>query len=300
MDKYVRGVFPPRGSFPHQNSLGAFQNLLNFIIFAFLMGGKEKLFSKENLLMWVAFGAGSLTSLATLSRATMTTMILGYILTIGMSLYLKQKKRKKKKKLKSIGIIIMMTLPGLAVLLPPIIHRFETAPKESGESRIEANRQSAHMAHDHPLGVGINNYSFAINSLELPYARHLKPLDRGITHNIYYLTYAELGWIGLILHLTIIFTFMYVGIRFILRRRDSPERNFAIGALTAVLINALHQNLEWVVFREFAILTVYFIIVGTLCSMDRVEKERIRSEKREMMMQYYMLSMFMKRRRKRR
>lgn len=68
LDKYTRGVFPPRGSFDHQNGLATFQNIMNFIIFAVLMQDSEKLFDKRSLIYWAGLGAGVLTSVATLSR----------------------------------------------------------------------------------------------------------------------------------------------------------------------------------------------------------------------------------------
>jgi hypothetical protein len=87
MDKYTRGVFPPRGSFPHQNGLATFQNILNFIIFAVLMQDSEQLFDKRTLIYWAALGAGVLTSVATLSRGGMATTVMGFVMTIVMSFF---------------------------------------------------------------------------------------------------------------------------------------------------------------------------------------------------------------------
>jgi hypothetical protein len=276
MDKYVRGVYPPRGSFPHQNGLATFQNMMNFIIFAFLMQDSAKLFDKRTLIYWVAFGAGVLTTVSTLSRGGMATVVLGCGLIVLLSFVLNQKPDKIKKKFAVLGIMFILSIPVLAIILPEVIKRFETAPVESGESRHAANEASANMGSDYFLGVGLNNYSFAINYL--PYGEHLNELDRGIAHHIFWLHYAELGMFGPILFILMTGTFMWVALRFILKRKDSLERVFAIGVLTAFIINWLVGTLEWN-FRIIQITLAYFMLAGFVTSLDRVERERIRKEK---------------------
>jgi O-antigen ligase len=82
------------------------------------------------------------------------------------------------------------------------------------------------MGKDYFFGVGINNYSYAINYMV--YGEDLAPLDRGIAHHIFWLHYAEMGIIGVILFVLLTGTFMWIAVRFILKRRDSLERVFAI------------------------------------------------------------------------
>ncbi|MCC7280279.1 MAG: O-antigen ligase family protein [Chromatiaceae bacterium] len=276
MDKYARGIFPPKGSFPHQNSLATFQNMMNFIIFAVLMQDSEKLFDKRTLIYWAALGAGVLTSVATLSRGGMATMVMGFAMIVIMSFFLKQKPIKNKKKLSAIGLMFMLSLPALAVILPPVIKRFETAPVESGESRHGANIAAGKMGHDYFFGVGLNNYSYAINYM--PYGEDLAPLDRGIAHHIFWLHYAEMGIIGVILYALLTATFIWIGLRFILKRQDGLERVVAIGILVAFVINGLVGTLEWL-FRQIQVTLAYFIFAGFLVSLDRVERERLKKNR---------------------
>ena len=93
--------------------------------------------------------------------------------------------------------MFVLSLPALAVILPPVIKRFETAPVESGESRHEANIASSNMGHDYFFGVGINNYSYAINYM--PCGEHLFPLNRDMAHKIFWLHIADLCSIGVFL-----------------------------------------------------------------------------------------------------
>jgi hypothetical protein len=290
MDKYVRGVFPPRGSFPHQNGLATFQNMMNYIIFAVLMQDSEKLFDKRTLVYWGALGAGALTTVATLSRGGMATMVLGCAMIVVMTFALKQRPAKVKKKFAALGVMLVLSMPAMAVVLPEIINRFETAPEESGESRDVANEASADMGHDYFFGVGINNYSYAINYM--PYGEHLAPLDRGIAHHIFWLHYAELGIIGVSLYVLMTATFMWIALRFILKRRDSLERVVAIGVLAGFVINWLIGTLEWN-FRTIQITVAYFMLAGFVTSLDRVERERIakqNDEKRRLAMWFWMLA----------
>ena len=277
MDKYVRGVYPPRGSFPHQNGLATVQNILNFIIFSLLMQDSAKLFDKRTLIYWAAFGVGALTVVATLSRGGMVTLVAGCAMIVPMSFALKQPSIKISKKLAALGIMFILSLPVLAVVLPEVIKRFETAPVESAESRHDANLASAEMGNDHIFGVGINNYSYAINYL--PYGEQLAELDRGIAHHIFWLHFAELGLAGVILFMLMTGTFMWIALRFILKRRDSLERVFAIGVLTAFVINWLVGTLEWN-FRIIQVTLIYFMLAGFVSSLDRVERERISSNRK--------------------
>jgi hypothetical protein len=71
--------------------------MMNFIIFAVLMQDSEKLFDKRTLIYWAALGAGVLTSVATLSRGGMATMVMGFAMIVILSFFLKQKPVKNKK-----------------------------------------------------------------------------------------------------------------------------------------------------------------------------------------------------------
>jgi hypothetical protein len=276
MDKYVRGVYPPRGSFPHQNGLATFQNMMNFIIFALLMQDSARLFDKRNLLYWAALGAGVLTTVATLSRGGIATMIAGCAIVVMLSFLLRQGPAKIKKKFAALGLMLLLSIPVLFVVLPKVIERFESAPVESGESRQVANLASKDMGDDYFFGVGLNNYSYAINYM--PYGEDLAELDRGIAHHIFWLHYAELGILGVISYILLTGTFFWIALRFILKRRDSLERVFAIGIFTAFVINWLIGTLEWN-FRIIQITLAYFMLAGFVTSLDRIEQRRIRKNK---------------------
>jgi hypothetical protein len=289
MDKYVRGTFPPRGSFPHQNSLVTFQNIMNFIIFAMVLGDTARVFDKRTMIYWAALGAGSLTSVATLSRGGMATMVMGYFIIIPITFFLKQGARKASKKIKALVVMGLASLPALAVVLPEIIKRFETAPKESEEAREYFNEVAHQMGQDYPMGIGLNNYSFGGAYME--YKDALPAPDQGgLAHHIYWLHFAELGPVGVVLFVSLMLGFMVPLVWFILKRKDGLERLFAVGVLLSFVIAMLIGKLEWN-FRQTQLSLIYFMFGGFALSLQRVERERIRGVSRRkqmmLMMAYY-------------
>lgn len=289
MDKYTRGIFPPRGSFPHQNSLVTFQNVMNFIVFAALMGDSPKLFDRRNLIYWGALGAGSLTSVATLSRGGMATMVMGYMFMIPMLFFLKQKGAMLKKKGAALGVMFIAALPALAVVLPEIIKRFETAPPESAHARDVFNELAKEMGDSSIFGIGLNNYSFAGGFLH--YRDSLPNIDQGgLAHHIYWLHFAELGPIGVTLFVLLMLGFMLPMVRFILQRREGIERILAVGILTGFVIAMLIGKLEWN-WRQTQLMMTYFMLAGFALALPRVERERLDGVRRKRQMQQYLLAM---------
>jgi hypothetical protein len=288
LDKYVRGVFPPRGSFPHQNSLVTFQNIMNFIIFAMLLGDTNKVFDKRTMIYWAALGAGSLTSVATLSRGGMATMVMGYMLLVPLLIFLKQSSKRLVKKLSALGVMFVAALPALVAVLPQIIRRFQTAPPESAEARHLFNDLATEMGSSSFFGIGLNNYSYAGGWGE--YKQFLPPIDQGgLAHNIYYISYAELGPLGPVLWTLMMLGFIFVMLRFILKRRDGIERIFTIGVMAGFVIAMLIGKLEWN-FRQTQLMFTYMMFAGLAMSMPRVEKERRALEGRKRKMQLWLIA----------
>jgi hypothetical protein len=252
---------------------------MNFIIFAVLLGDSDKLFDKRTLIYWVALGAGSLTSVATLSRGGMVTMVMGYALMTPILLWLKQPEKKRRKKFGALGLMLVATMPMLAVVLPPIIDRFQNAPKESAEARDMFNEVAREMGETHVLGIGLNNYSFGTAFVE-EYRDQLPPIDRGgLAHHIYWLHYAELGVIGRTLFVLLMLGFIVVLLRFIQKRRDSLPRIFATGVLAGFLIALLIGKLEWN-WRQTQLTFTYLMFGGFACALARVEAERLLAARR--------------------
>jgi len=275
-DKYIKGTFPPRGSFPHQNSLATFQNFMNVIVFAFLIGDRGRLFEKKTLFYWIALGSGTLTTLATLSRGGLATMFVGYFIVFFAVTLLKSRPTVRKKKWKIIGILTGLSIPMLGFLLPPIINRFLNAPKESAEARDIFNEVARELGEQRFFGVGLNNYSYAGVT---EYSEVLGLVDAGgLAHHIYWLHYAELGILGPILWTLFMLSFIYFCAKYTLQRKSNTETLFAIGVGTGIFLAMLIGTLEWN-FKQTSLCFTYLMFGGFVLSMGRVEKSRMKEER---------------------
>jgi hypothetical protein len=258
------GIYRAVGSTPHPNTLAVYVNMMNMILFAFVMG--ERKASRYTAAAWVGLAMGALIVLATFSRGALLALGIGFMLVIALSIWTQPRATK----FKIVGALMLAALPAAIKFAPAIIKRFETAPKESGLSRQQANSAAIEMAHNHFFGVGLNNYSFVVNNTE--YVRFIPlEVDRGIVHNIYLLHACELGWIGLGAFLLVIFGFLRLGVKFIRQRHDDVTSSLAIGITVAMTTLWVQSMLEWL-FRQTMVTMQFFILAGVLAALPRVSK----------------------------
>jgi O-antigen ligase len=141
------------------------------------------------------------------------------------------------------------------------------------------------MAGESLLGVGLNNYSHAINNTA--YSRFIpKEIDRGIVHNIYLLHAAEMGWIGLAVFVLMIGNFLWMALRIVFQRRDDIVSWVAIGIFAAMSALWLQSSLEWL-FRQTYITVEFFMLAGFLAALPRVAGNIKRSQQVRQAQQNY-------------
>ena len=263
------GIYRAPGTTPHSNTLAVYINMFNMLFFSFMLGEK----SKRALIYWACVGMGSLMVLATFSRGALVTMVLGYFLVVVLSFY----DRVKPHKSRVIGILFLAAIPVVIKVAPAIIDRFLYAPEASGESRSLANEAAIAMANDHLFGVGINNYSHAIN--ETDYIRFIdNPVDRGIVHNIYLLHACEMGWPGLVVFLLMIANFFLIGLRMVRKRRDNTLSYFATGIVVAMFTLWFQSSLEWL-FRQTYVTVQFFMLAGFLAALPRIDRQMMKERR---------------------
>jgi O-antigen ligase len=265
------GIYRAVGSTPHPNTLAVYVNLLNMVFLSVLLSGR--LSRRESAPVWAGLVMGTLVVLATFSRGALAVMALGYALVIAASLF----DRRNRSKLVMVGVMALAAMPLALKMAPSIIHRFQTAPVESGLSRHQANSAALAMARDHVLGVGLNNYSHVVNNTS--YSRFI-PLesDRGIVHNIYLLQASELGWAGLAAFLAVIVGFFWQGLWFLSRRRGDLATAVAGGIVIGMVVLWSQSLLEWL-FRQTYITIEFFLLAGFLGALPRVSR-RLREQRR--------------------
>lgn len=147
-------------------------------------------------------------------------------------------------------------------------------------AREEFNRAAVQMANDNPNGVGLNQFSGVLTNNPV-YHRGLTVMGNetvaGVCHEVYLLTAAETGWIGMYL-----FILMIVGL--LARqgwgafRNRGPDSVMIFGFFIGGFMLALSGLLEWV-FKTNPILNVYMVMSGfSVGYIARSRQEMMRSK----------------------
>lgn len=257
------GLYRAQGSLPHSNTLAIYINMINMVFLSFVLNDRSRDWQKY--VYWFALAMGTLIVLATFSRGALVVMVFCYALVILLSVY----DRIRPAKLKVIGLLFLLALCVAIKVTPSIIKRFETAPVNAELSRHQANDAAKAMAVSSWLGVGINNYSYAVNDTSFSGYIPLE-VDRGIVHNIYLLHAAEMGWVGLLVFILMILRFQWMALKIILKRHDSMISHLAIGIFVAMTSLWIQSLLEWA-FRQTYITVEYFMLAGFLAALPRVQ-----------------------------
>ncbi len=155
-------------------------------------------------------------------------------------------------------LALLMTMIVLLELLanPEVLLRLITAPPETWTTRWDMLMAGWAMLMDYPLGIGANNFAYALNAFPDRYAPSLEIGDRGVLHNIYMLNLVESGWLGLLLFLAL----LWVTVRVAWNVEDDRFRAWSIGALGAIVTLAAHGMLDWVM-RNFIINALWFLLM---------------------------------------
>lgn len=176
-------IVRPYGTFSHPNVLAGYI-LISLILLLYTSNIKKKMTSIWYLLVFLL---GTTALILTLSRIV---IILWFIVLVFSFRYFA-----KKKTLRLFSIFLLSSLILFSFLFP-FRERFATLriSSESVHERYEQFKTSSRIIYDHPLfGVGLNNYFNHVRSYFVSYSYyHLQPV-----HNIYMLTFSEIGIIGL-------------------------------------------------------------------------------------------------------
>lgn len=140
------------------------------------------------------------------------------------------------------------------------------------------------IAKDHPLGVGLNNWSYAVSKhygavqgfeyfdydqikqnfelADVPSTHYAAP-----AHSLAALTIGELGVPGFVLFTLVWFRWFKAGADFLVQRlQDDPTHRLGIGILFATAGVFLQSLTEWT-FRQATIFLLFHILVGGLMSL---------------------------------
>jgi hypothetical protein len=277
-DKYVTGRVVNRatGSFNHPNALAMYLDLIMPVIWACYL---EKVLPRRAArwtlpAMALAFGA----VIFTRSRTATVLMPLTLLGVTGLSILLKPSGHKLRIALLAVAAGAIM----LAAALPTIIARFQKAPEESLATRHMFNAAARAMANDRLLGVGINQYSWALDNTDYYWYMYPDVLDTedpdafresdygrsrlGTAHHIYYLFMGETGRPGLVAYVLFVALIYWKTLVTLFQAKDPLTRAVACGLACSFALVYVHGLLEWV-WRQTQAMYMYFILAGLLVAV---------------------------------
>lgn len=234
------GVTQASGTLGHQNLLGLCTHFaLMFSIAAILAGDRR----------WIVkFGAlgGIIAVVLTGSRATTGLAAIGVVVLVLLSLL----RRTSALKIR-VALAGSMALLIAAPLAFVTLHtRYGSASIEgSDEERVAFERAARAMWSDHPMGVGANQYVVVANAKG--YSARAGVIWNWTSrsanvHNTYLLLGAETGFLGVGTFLLLLVAAIVRGTRVAWARPRSPNGEYALAAVVALIVVAVHCLYEWV------------------------------------------------------
>ena len=279
--KYINGYYRIPGPFDHSNTIPLYANLLIAVLLVWAIADR-KLKPWESAASLAGALGLTFCVLATYSRAGIA--LAGGMLIIAM--VVTNMRGFNPRSLAISGVVFLLLVGGGIKAAGSLIKRVKEAPKSSEQARQEFNAAARMMLHDHPFGVGVNNFSYVLTS-QTSYNRFLKVMKNesqaGVCHHIYNLTAAEVGFPGITLFLLLILSFCWTALRAWYRGGDL-EAKLLFGLFLGAVALHLQGLLEWG-FRITPVMQMFTItsamIVGLASQLDRRASSRKRERRTE-------------------
>jgi hypothetical protein len=173
---------------------------------------------------------------------------------------------------------------GLMLALDTIVSRFnDKGNQASSELRHVMNAASKAMLHDHPLGIGWNNFALAFNP-PYPYVEILhewilgrnmsvrEGVDSPVVESHYWLLLAETGYPGFATYLLMITVALWRNTRAFYFFGHSFLRCLGLGLATGCALNYLQSTLERVLVQPRN-LGLWLILLGITARVEVMRRE---------------------------
>lgn len=265
--RYAWHVHQTPGLFPHQNSMATAVNLVVPVALALAV---------RRGMTWLpasALAAGTVAVALSLSRGALTVFVFVTAATYAVFLA-----RRISFRTLTFAVLGMFFAAGLIIRAgDTIFERFRSASAVSAEDRLRFNEAASLMLREHRFGVGMNQYSLVLARggyfarVGLDHDVSGQPDgDRfaGIAHNIYWLTLAEMGYLGLFSLFLVLFGPLWLAFRRGWRARGTPTGDLLLAL--AIGLAGLHATglLEWV-WRQTALSYLFWMVAGMIAALAR-------------------------------
>ena len=265
--QHFSGRYRIPGTLSHPNSYAMYLNLLLPILFAAAL----RVEWKKGICLLALVGGGTGAVILTFSRGGWIALVLA----IGVVIILSFRQEFSMRSFFVVGLSMLISLVLVLKALPLMLDRWSNAPIESLYSRLQMNQSGYLMVSQSPwLGVGLNNsaawfakkekqinredlegtqlFNKMLGSLQLSEDKLEKEIapflyaENGILiHNIYLVTAAETGIIGLIAYVLMGARFFLIGGFLALQKQEKEKSFWIVGIFAGIAAVYLQGIAEW-------------------------------------------------------
>lgn len=264
--RYVQGVNQVAGTFAHQNTMGMAAYMAAAAIFPLVIRGDGGRLSAG------AIASATLVVILSLSRGCLVALP-AILATLSVASIVRKPTRQK-------AWVIVLGFAAALVLgaksFDTIFARFTGAPERSAESRVIYEAMAHAMFRDHPLGVGLNQFSLMAG--DDGYMSVAAAMDaswvspNALVHNIYLMTLAELGIAGLVLYVALIGQPILAALRGAWRHKNDLRGELLFGCFAGLVAFSIHGQLEWVA-RQARALYLFWMLCVVVAALSRLPSE---------------------------
>ena len=153
------------------------------------------------------------------------------------------------------------------IAVSAIAQRGASQIEGSSEERVLFETAASMMLASHPLGVGANNFNYiAISEAYLARAGVGWSDSQATVHNVYWLTLAETGYLGLVAYVNLLLGPLIVALRCGVRHRRDIRGDLLMGLGVALLLVYLHSFEEWI-FVTYRDQYVFVMDIGLIAGL---------------------------------
>lgn len=240
--KFAGGNIGPPGTFVHRNALGLVINLAVLPLISLVLA------SRVSKLISLGTVTGLMATALLASRATIGLAAIGTLLVYVFSVMRKGTSRKARFGLVGVALAVIMVPIAMTSLSDRKIAQGNTFGDSEYDERAAFIQTASMMLQDHPLGVGANNFVLIANMGDYFARAGVAPSPGSRSahvHNIYWLTLAELGYLGFLALIWMFAAPLATALRSAWRHRDSTDGDLMAGLAMALVTLYIHSYYEW-------------------------------------------------------
>lgn len=249
------------GTLGHANALAMFLEMQLPIILSLSIARDVAIGNRDRILFLFAFVLGGVTLAMTFSRSgwlslAVATGLVFFFHFRGLKLTIRQ--------LVLGGSAGIVAMAALVLLKDPILRRLGASSSASFTIRSHLIVLSQNMIKQHPwLGIGLNNFTLVMSEYNTFDLRRLTPV-----HNLFFLTAAETGIVGLIVFLWLLVGVFSEGWK-ILKTKIPFLASLTVGILAGLIAALVHSNLGWL-WRYDVVYVQFWFLVGYMLSLKNL------------------------------